>query len=57
MWPSQPTQGIPDRLAAALAALVVTGFGGADTSGTVSAVTGTSSGGVSSGASGGGPDQ
>lgn len=25
MWPLQPTQGIPDRLAAALAALVVTG--------------------------------
>ena len=35
----------------------VTGFGGADTSGTASAVTGTSSGGVSSGASSGGPDQ
>lgn len=25
MWPLQPTQGIPERLAAALAALVVTG--------------------------------
>ena len=25
MWPLQPTQGIPDRLAAALAAIVVTG--------------------------------